>query len=52
MEERGGFVKTMWCGDEACEMRYEGGGGRDLPLHPLCSRSIWAMSAPSAVSRP
>ena len=19
-EERGGFIKTMWCGDEACEL--------------------------------
>ena len=21
MQERGGFAKTMWCGDEACEIR-------------------------------
>ena len=31
----GGFVKTMWCGDEACRAEDEGARRRHQPLHPL-----------------
>lgn len=35
MQERGGFAKTMWCGDEACERRMKeeaGVSSRCIPL--------------------
>ena len=35
MQERGGFAKTMWCGDEACEIRMKEEAGvtsRCIPL--------------------
>ena len=35
-QEHGGFIKTMWCGDEACEVRMKEEGGmssRCLPFH-------------------
>lgn len=35
MEQRGGFAKTMWCGDEACEIRMKeeaGVSSRCIPL--------------------
>ena len=35
MQERGGFAKTMWCGDEACELRMKEEAGvtsRCIPL--------------------
>ncbi|MEG0597967.1 MAG: proline--tRNA ligase [Oscillospiraceae bacterium] len=36
MATRGGFAKTMWCGDEACEIRMKeeaGVSSRCIPLH-------------------
>lgn len=36
MESRGGFAKTMWCGDEACEIRMKEEAGvtsRCVPFH-------------------
>ena len=35
-EEKGGFIKTMWCGELACEMRMKDEAGmssRCIPLH-------------------
>ena len=35
-QEHGGFIKTMWCGDEACEVRMKEEGGmssRCIPFH-------------------
>ena len=35
-EERGGFIKTMWCGDRECEQRMKDEGGmssRCIPFH-------------------
>ena len=35
-EKNGGFIKTMWCGDEACELKMKevaGMSSRCLPLH-------------------
>ena len=48
-EKNGGFIKTMWCGDEACEIRMKEEGGmssRCLPFNqehiddvcPICGR--------------
>ncbi|MBQ1410255.1 MAG: proline--tRNA ligase [Oscillospiraceae bacterium] len=48
-EKNGGFIKTMWCGDEACEVKMKEEGGmssRCLPFHqehiddvcPICGR--------------
>ena len=48
-EKNGGFIKTMWCGDEACEIKMKEEGGmssRCLPFHqehiddvcPICGR--------------
>ena len=48
-EKNGGFIKTMWCGDEACEVRMKEEGGmssRCLPFNqehiddvcPICGR--------------
>ena len=34
MATQGGFAKTMWCGDEACELTDEGDCRGVLPLHP------------------
>ena len=47
--EHGGFIKTMWCGDVACEMKMKEEGGmssRCIPFHqeklddvcPICGR--------------
>jgi prolyl-tRNA synthetase len=39
MESRGGFAKTMWCGDEACEIRMKEEAGvtsRCVPFHQEC----------------
>ena len=36
-----GFIKTMWCGDEACEIKMKEEGGHDLPLRPPSPRSTW-----------
>ncbi|MEG0765479.1 MAG: His/Gly/Thr/Pro-type tRNA ligase C-terminal domain-containing protein, partial [Pseudoflavonifractor sp.] len=36
MQQRGGFAKTMWCGDEACEIKMKeeaGVSSRCIPLH-------------------
>ena len=49
MQERGGFAKTMWCGDEACEIRMKEEAGvtsRCMPLEqehlgdvcPICGK--------------
>ena len=49
MQERGGFAKTMWCGDEACEIRMKEEAGvtsRCMPLEqehlgdvcPVCGK--------------
>ena len=48
-EEKGGFIKTMWCGDEACEIRMKEEAGmtsRCIPFEqeqlsdvcPICGR--------------
>ena len=34
-EKHGGFIKTMWCGEEACELKMKERGRYVLPLHPL-----------------
>ena len=35
MQERGGFAKTMWCGDEACEIRMKEEAGVTSRCMPL-----------------
>ena len=35
MKERGGFAKTMWCGDEACEIRMKEEAGVTSRCMPL-----------------
>ena len=48
-EEKGGFIKTMWCGELACEMKMKeqaGMSSRCMPLHqehladtcPICGK--------------
>ena len=48
-QENGGFIKTMWCGDLACELKMKEEGGmssRCMPLHqehlddvcPICGK--------------
>ena len=32
---KSGFIKAMWCGDQACEDKIKEEAGPDLPLHPL-----------------
>ena len=54
MQERGGFAKTMWCGDEACEIKMKEEGGmtsRCVPfaqehlgdICPICGRAAKKM---------
>jgi prolyl-tRNA synthetase len=33
--EHGGFIKTMWCGDEACEVKMKEEGGMSSRCIPL-----------------
>ena len=46
-----GYIKTMWCGDLACEMKMKEEAGLSAVVCPL-SRSSSAMCAPAAVSPP
>ena len=34
-KEHGGFIKTMWCGDEACEIRMKEEGGMSSRCMPF-----------------
>lgn len=54
METRGGFAKTMWCGDEACEIKMKeeaGVSSRCIPFQqehlgdvcPICGKSAKCM---------
>ena len=46
-----GYIKTMWCGDLACEMKMKEEAGLPAVACPL-SRSSSAMCAPAAASPP
>ena len=48
--EKGGFIKTMWCGELECELKMKEEGGSPPAVCP-CSRSSWARPAPSAAAR-
>ena len=45
-ESKNGFIKTMWCGDVACERSHEGGGRPVQPLHALRAGASVPTSAP------
>ena len=34
-DEKPGFIKAMWCGDQACEEKAQGGSRGLLPLYAL-----------------
>ena len=40
MQERGGFAKTMWCGDEACEIRMKEEAGVTSRCIPLAQEHL------------
>ena len=50
-QEKGGFIKTMWCGDLACELKMKEEGGMSSRAFRF-SRSTWQIPAPSAANRP
>ncbi len=37
INEKPGFVKAMWCGDQACEDQNQRRYSCDLPLHAVCT---------------
>ena len=39
-EKHGGFIKTMWCGDEACEIRMKEEAGMSSRCMPLAQEHI------------
>ena len=40
MQERGGFAKTMWCGDEACEIRMKEEAGVTSRCIPFTQKHL------------
>ena len=40
MQERGGFAKTMWCGDEACEIRMKEEAGVTSRCIPFAQENL------------
>ena len=39
-QEKGGFIKTMWCGDEACEVRMKEEGGMSSRCMPFAQEHL------------
>ena len=39
-QEKGGFIKTMWCGDEACEVRMKEEGGMSSRCVPFAQEHL------------
>lgn len=39
-EEKGGFIKTMWCGEEACEIRMKEEAGMTSRCMPFAQESL------------
>jgi len=39
-EEKGGFIKTMWCGDEACELRMKDEAGMSSRCIPFAQEHL------------
>ena len=53
LDEKGdGFIKAMWCGDEACEDMVKEKTGVGSRCIPVWSRSICPKPASAAASRP
>ena len=39
-EEKGGFVKTMWCGEEACELKMKEVAGMSSRCIPFAQENL------------
>lgn len=39
-QEKGGFIKTMWCGDEACEIKMKEEGGMSSRCIPFAQEDL------------